>query len=63
LNDSSDFDSTSLKIDDEEHEVSDQAESSEHFDAKEIGCGDDCGFSISVRRGIIEFFPYSILID
>ena len=22
-----------------------------------------CGFSISVRPGIIEFFPYSILID
>ncbi len=49
LNDSSDFDSTSLKIDDEEHEVSDQAESSEHFDAKEIGCGDDAPMSLEER--------------
>jgi hypothetical protein len=29
----------------------------------ELGSLDGCGFSISVRPGIIEFFPYSILID
>ena len=50
LDNSSDLDSTSLEVDDEEHEVANQAYPCQHLDAEEVRCRD--GSPMRLQEGL-----------